>query len=339
MSEFGDIFNEGTAPAIEAPQTEAPVVESAPVIEPTFDFDVFNKTFGGEYKDVDSIKGVFDKASKYEQVATEREQYSKRVAELEGLEAKVNPLNFFSSPDAYLREQFLLKNPSLEPEVLRVVSDLTPGKIDGLDPLKALKVQMLVANPDIDGGEDGVAELIASKYGISADELVDFENLDRSVKNRIKLDAKTARVDLKKMYDGIDIPQTVDLGQMRTDIKTAWESPLKEIVKGIDKLRLADGYDFTVTDEMKAGILEERLSKLSNNLVKPTQEMGEELSAKIKKELLVKNMDKIVQFIDKTSEEKWKAHFRADVHNTQPLNDQDRQSADGKSFSDWLDRN
>jgi len=337
MSNMFDVMDNAAPAPIEAeiPKTEdAPV--DAPVDSQEFSFDSFNKTFGVDYKDVDSVKGVFDKASKYDQVFTEREQFSKRVSELEVLEEKVNPLSFFSSPDAYLREQFLLKNPSLDPGVLKVVSDLTPGKIEELSPLKALQVQMLVANPSIDGGEEGVAELIADKYGVSIEELEDYESLDRKVKNKIKLDGQSARGDLKKLYDGIDVPQKVDLNQVRADIKTSWESPLKEMVKGIDKLSIAEGLDFIVTDEMKAGLFEERLSQLSNGLVKPTTEVAQELASEIRKELLTKNLDKIVQFIDKTSEEKWKAHFRGAVHNTTPLNDQNRDNATNQGFSDLL---
>jgi len=257
---------------------------------------------------------------------------------LEGIEEKVNPLTFFSSSDAYLREQFLLKNPALEPEVLKVVSGLTPTGIKELSPLKALQVQMLVSNPDIDGGSEGVAELIADKYGISVDELDSYDTLERNVKNKINLDAKSARAELGKLFDGIDVPQKVDLTQARTEIKTAWESPLKELIKGIDKLSIAEGLDFVVTDDMKAGLFDERLTRLSNGLVKPSAEVLQDMASEIRTQLLISNLDKVVEVISKTKDEQWKEHYRSKVHNTAPLNDQDRMNVTEKSFEAWLDK-
>lgn len=339
MSGFEGIFDEDK-PIVEAPTVDAPVIE--PVVEePTeigFNFETFNKAFGTDYKDVEGVKGSLDKASRFDEVFTEKETISKRVAELEGIEEKVNPLSFFSSPDAYLREQFLLKNPSLEPEVLKVVSGLTPTGIKELSPLKALQVQMLVSNPDIDGGAEGVAELIADKYGISIEELDEYDTLERNVKNKISLDAKSARAELGKLFDGIDVPQKVDLTQARTEVRSAWESPLKELIKGIDKLSIAEGLDFIVTEDMKSGLFDERLTRLSNGLVKPSEEVMQDIASEVRTKLLTANLDKVVEFISKTKDEQWKEHYRTKVHNTAPLNDQDRMNITEKSFEAWLDK-
>ena len=343
MSEFGDIFEDMKVPATEAAPEVVATGDPAPEVvvaaaEPVFDFDTFNKTFSTDYKDVDSVKGILEKASKYDEVYTQKETVSKRVAELEAIEEKVNPLSFFSSPDAYLREQFLLKNPGLDPGVLKVVSGLTPTIIKDLSPLKALQAQLLVANPDIEGGEEGVAELVADKYGITVEELGNYADLERSVKNKINLDAKTARAELGKLFDGIDVPQQVDLTQARTEIKTAWESPLKELIKGIDKLSIAEGLDFVITDDMKAGLFDERLTRLSNGLVKPSEDVMKDMASEIRTQLLTANLDKVVEFISKTEGEKWKEHYRKQVHNTEPLNTQDRENITEKSFESWLDK-
>jgi len=345
---FDGIFDDIKVPTQDAPPVDTPPADAAPVdghveqvaapTEPTFDFETLNKTFGTEYKDVDSIKGVFEKASKYDDVYTQKETASRRVAELEAIEEKVNPLNFFSSPDAYLREQFLLKNPDLDPGVLKVVSGLTPTIIKDLSPLKALQAQLLVANPDIEGGEEGVAELVADKYGITVEELGDYASLERSVKNKINLDAKTARTELGKLFDGIDVPQKVDLTQARTEIRTAWESPLKELIKGIDKLSIAKDLDFIVTDDMKAGLFDDRLTRLSNGLVKPSEEVMQDIASDIRTRLLIENMDKVVEVISKTEGEKWKEHYRKEVHNTKPLNEQDRENVAELGFEDWISK-
>ena len=61
--------------------------------EPQFDAEYFKNTFGVEVPDIESAKGIFEKASKFDEVFNERETYATRIAELEALESKVDPLS------------------------------------------------------------------------------------------------------------------------------------------------------------------------------------------------------------------------------------------------------
>ena len=312
---------------VEEPKTEQPL---------NFDFGVFNKKFGGEW-DEEKIKGIIEKGSKYDEVLTEKDSYSKRVSELEGLE-KIDPLSFFSSEDSYIREQFLLKNKDTDPSVLNVLTNLSPSKIEKLSDFDALTTKMLIDNPDTDGGIEGVKEIILDRLGLSEEELADYDNLDRVTKNKIKLEAKSAKGDLKKLYEGIELPKKVDIAQTRVQIKESWESPLKEIVKGIDKLSLAEGFDFVVTDEMKQGLFEESLSDVTNGLIKPSTDSASEIAGKLRSKLRDRYFDKIIETVQKDADEKAKAKYKSQVHNDKPLNEQSRSTSAGLQFEDVLDK-
>lgn len=308
--------------------------ENTPKTDP-FNYELFGKTFGGEW-DENRIKETLDKSSKYESVLKEKEDYAKRVQELESIE-KVDPLQFFSSEESFIREQWLLKNKDIDKNVLNVVSNLSPTKVEKLSDFDAVKTKLLIDNPDIEGGDKGAVDLLCERFGVTEEELADYDSLDPLVKNKIKIESKSAKKELKSMFEGIELPKKVDIAETRQSIKTSWEAPLKELVKGIDKLQVAEGYDFIVTDEMKNGLFEEQISNISNHLVKLDEESAKFVAGEMRKELLVRNMDKIIQSVKKDMEEAIRAEIRAEVHNSKPLNNETRATATAKTFQDFLE--
>ena len=312
--------------------TEEPV-EPAPTPAPEFDMKSFSSLLGEEYNDIDSVKTYLKKGKEYDALLSEKQTYESKIAELQGVADKINPLSLFASEDEYVRQQFLLKNKDMDVELLSKVSNLTPSKIDKLSPFEALKLQMLVDNPTIEGGEAGVVELLEDKYGI----LEDYDSLDRVTKNKLALEAKTAKASLKNLYNGIDVPKKVDIGAERESLKTSWERPLKDIVDGIEKLSIAEGVDFVVTPEMKSGLFEEALSSIVNNLTKPSVDVASELAGKLREKILLKNLDTVIKNIKTQAMEEAKAHYKQEVHNTRPLNNDGRPN-NGKlrSFDDAI---
>jgi hypothetical protein len=329
------IYDEVVVDKVDDPPKTDPKDEPEKVI-PELDYSVFSKKFGGEW-DEGKIKEVIEKGSKYEASVTEIENHKKRVAELEVLETKLaDPLTYFSSEDAYIREQFLMKNKDTDPAVLSVLTNLSPNKIEKLSDFEAITTKMLIDNPDIEGGKDGVLELLGEKYSLTPEELADGENLERVVKNKIKLEAKNAKSDLKKMYEGIEVPKKADISAARTSIKSSWETPLKEIIKGIDRLKVTEGIDFIITDDMKDGLFEEHLIRLTNNLTGVSEETAVKITGEIRDRLLLSNMDKIAETIEKDLREKIKAEVRAEIHNTNPLNNQTRERAAAKTITEAI---
>ena len=328
-----DQLNDEPTEGAEPPATGTP---PPPPPEPELDYSVFGKKFGGQW-DETKVKEALDKSSKYSEIVTERDKHLSRVAELEALETKIaDPITYFSSEDAYIREQFLIKNKDMEPAVLNVLTNLSPNKIEKLSDFEAITTKMLIDNPDIEGGKDGAVELLSEKYGLTPEELADDENLERVVKNKIKLEAKNAKGDLKKMYEGIEVPKKADISQARASVKSSWESPLKEIIKGVDKVQVAEGIDFIITEDMKEGLFEQQLISLTNNLTKVSDETAGKITGDIRERLLLENMDKVVETITRDLTEKIKAQVRAEVHNTNPLNSSTREKAAAKTLTEAI---
>jgi hypothetical protein len=92
-----------------------------------------------------------------------------------------------------------------------------------------------------------------------------------------------------------------------------------EIVKGIDKLSLAEGVDFVVTEEMRKGLEDEVLEELISAGVKPSEETGKKVAATVRTKLLERNLDKIIEYVDSVKEEKYKEIYREKYGAKAPL--------------------
>jgi hypothetical protein len=121
------------------------------------------------------------------------------------------------------------------------------------------------------------------------------------------------------LFSDIKLPERVDVADMKNTLKETWSSPVNEIVKGIDKLSLAEGVDFVVTDEMKKGIEEEVLSELVLSGVKPSEEEGQKIAASVRTRLLERNLDGIVKFMRSSIEEQVKETYREKYGAKAPL--------------------
>ena len=162
---------------------------------------------------------------------------------------------------------------------------------------------------------------------------LESEEMDAATRASIKVDVKNAKKRLSDLYQGIDIPQKVDFETARTQLKESWSSPLGDIVKGIDKIQLEEGFDFVVTDDMKQGLFEETLSEIMIRQLKPGQDSASQIVGAIKDKIVLRNIDKVVKSLTSDIREKVKAEVRAEIHNDKPLNSSSRNST-GPSDND-----
>lgn len=300
----------------QTPGVTPPVETPAPTVS-EFQLDAFNKKFGTQYDKEELILEVLSKGTKFQEIASAKEQAEKKIAELTEVARKnVNPRSFFSSDDAYMREQLLLKNKGNEEQV-RYLSNLSPSRIGKMDDYEALKLSLLIDNPELDGGEAGAVELLNEKYNFDGD----LETADRATKNRILLDAKAARKSLSSLFDGIEIPDVVDWETKVQSHKDSWSVPAKELVNGISELKLSEDIAFTVDQSLKEGVFEEVLEELSRNQTSLTPEALQDAAGRVREILLLRNLDKVLKHIETTVEERSKAKFRQEMHNDKPIND------------------
>lgn len=315
----------------EGQQTE----KSANIVtdEVNLDFSVFEKKFGRKIEKEEELKSLFENADKYVEVETSNKDLAQKLAEYQSLAERLDPLSNFLNEDEYVRQQFLKKSKDkFDGDVINALSTLSPSKIKNLPESEALKLSLMV--------EDGLTReeadaYLLKKYGTDS---FDLEEMDLGVRAEIKVDAKSARAKLAKLYDGIDIPQKIDYETARKQVKESWEKPLDEIVKSIKTIKLDEGIDFVVTDDMKEGLFDGTLSELMAKQVKPSKEIGARLYAELQDKIVLSNMSKVVKSMKADLYEQVKEELRKQVHNDKPLNESSRTGDASESNDDKVMR-
>lgn len=299
------------------PKPADPKPEDPPASEPAkFTIDVFNQTFGTAFEKDDMLKDVLAKGMKYSEAETQIAELNRKNAELLAVANKsINPREYFSSDDAFLREQLLLKNKDNQ-EIVQHLTDLTPTKVKSMSDAEALKYSILLDNPGLDGGAAGAEELLQEKYGY----IDDPDSMTRVQKNQLMLDAKAARAKLNSLYDGIVIPDAKSWEDTTQSIRDSWSKPAQDLVDGITDLQLSEGMSFAIDAASKEGILEEVLAELSRNKVSLNEEALRNVAGIVRTRLMERNFDKILSHVATTAAEKTKAELRQQLHNDSPLN-------------------
>ena len=297
-------------------------VEEKKVEESVFDLTAFNKKFGKEFESEDNFKSLFEKADKYDETKTSNDDLTQKLAEYQNLAEQLDPMSNFLNEDEYKRQQLLIKlKDELTDDAAKALSVLSPEKIKGLSDFDALRNELML--------DRGVTREAADALLLKQYEIADFttDDMDLGTKTMIEVAAQDARKLLTSKFDGIDVPTKVDYETARTQIKESWNTPLKQIVDGIDKIQLEDGVDFVVTDEMKEGLYDRTINGLMAKQVKPSEDAGANISAAMKDQLLLDNMGKVVKSIFADAREQVKSETRKEVHNDQPLKDTSRSEA------------
>lgn len=352
MSELSDLIkgglvNQSDMGEVIIPDTkeeQKPIEETKPITtekvietkEQNFDLGSFNKKFSRDFADEDSLVQAIERASKYGELEPKYQELTTKYSEIEEVAKRgTDPLSWFANEDEYIRQQFLLKKgDKFSPDALNVLTRLTPSSIDKMNAWEVLKTDLLVNN-EIEGGMEAVQELLMDKYGVDTD---NFDEFDQKTRNLIKLDSQKAKLGLKSVYDGIELPRKVDFETSRTQLKEVWQTPLQEIVKGIDTIKIADGIDFSVPDDLKEGLLEETMNELLKSRTSPSVDAGVEIASKLRSKILERGMDKVVAHIKSTVEAQVKEQYRAKVENTEPVNNSSRQGQtdDTSDAVGWL---
>ncbi len=298
----------------------AEVVEQQ--VEPTafeLDYDSFNKRFGTEVS-AESFDEFVNHAKGYSDLEAKIEEYDNKIASQEDLLKKqFDPMEYFSSEDDFLNQQIKKKFPDKDPSIL---SNISPSKIDEMDGLDALKTQLLLDNPNLEGGEVGAEELIKYKYGI--DEETPYDEWTSVQKNQILIDSKSAKESLKSMYNDIKIPEKPDFTQFREKLKESWSEPLQATVDGINELKLTDDFTFKLDSNMKQGLHEELMDLAVNSNTSLSEEALRNFAGEMRSKVLQENIDKILSSYANQKVEEAKAKFRAEVHNDTSLHNESR---------------
>ncbi len=223
---------------------QEPVAQGAPAGEqkPAFSINDFNSFFGTSIKEETELKDVLRRATeygdiekKYSELETTRKTLEEKNKELE---ASLNPLSYFSSPDAYVAEQIKKQlGDNVDPSVVTALLSHDKSKMADFD---LLAYNYLYDNPDTIGGMEGAREVLADKYKIDPSEST--EEWSRAAQNMIKADARAVKSRVTQMKEEIKLPQPLTKEAQEAaraeavqKMHAAWAPYINDIA-GFDKL-------------------------------------------------------------------------------------------------------
>lgn len=336
---------EATPPAEEPKETPTEEPTEEPKEEPTenpFSFDSFKSYAKETYeKDIESpedLKAYFEKADKVESLDTLIAEKEQKIVELTALASKgLAGRDWFTSDDEFIRQQFLKsKSGEFSESALTVLSDLSPDKVKKLDAVKAIEVQMMVDNPDLE--KDEVKALLEKEYGLEDG----VEEMDVASRAKLKVDGNASRKSLEKLYEGIEVPKEVNLEEKIAAKREAWSTPVKDIVESIDKLQITEDFAFEIKPEDRSGMSDSLLQYALATQADVSEATASQLAGMARSTLLEKNLDKIMKAYGDNEREKAREEWRKEVHNDKGLNNdkrsvkKDGEAMSGKEFMDSL---
>lgn len=224
------------------------------------------------------------------------EEKAKMLEDVVGYVEKLSdPKIYYQSERDYLVYQIKKDNSHVPIEVIEKALD----GVDGMDTLTALRYGILIENPEIEGGLEGVDELLMERYGV--DELT--ADVPRNVKNKMAIDAKAAKAKIASLVEGksVNRPSIVnEILQSVTEAKTqynealaAWKESQVELPTAI---KIGDDFEFrfeqSYLDTVK-GVLPEYLAGRG---LKPTDEGAMDIvNSEVRIAYIADNLERIAE--------------------------------------------
>jgi len=242
-----------------APATETAPTEPASVVageqKPSFDINSFNTFFGTSLKEENELKDALKRANEYGDISKKYEEAEATRKTLEEkakvLEAGQDPFQYFSSPDAYIREQIIKQRPDLDPAVVTKLIAHDKTKMADFD---LLAHDYLMQNPNVIGGLEGAREVIAKKYDVDPEDTED--KWERVSRNMMMTDARTVEQKIAQLKGEIKLPEIKSPEAIEQEriaavqrVKSQW-SPYVNDIASFDKLTVP-GDDGTTMLEME----------------------------------------------------------------------------------------
>lgn len=293
------------------------------VEEVAFDFSALGKKFEREINDEESLKSLFEKADKYESTTKDFEETKQKLTDYQKRIEKINPLAHFKNEDEYKRQQLLIKKgDDLGVDAMKELSVLNPSKVSELSDVAALKLQLMV--------DKSVTAEEADAYLQRKYDVTDFmdEDIEAGVKSAIKIDAIDARRQVSDLYSDIDIPEQKDFETSRQELQSAWDTPLQELKKGINELKITEDVGIALTESMLGSIdIDGTLKELVANGVEPSEAALGAIAGEWRKELLSNNIEHVLKAATNKAVEQNDEKWRAKIHNDKPLDNGSREES------------
>ena len=304
-----------------------------------FDLEFFNKQFQQDFKDVESLKKVFDSPQKIKELEDQVEKMKSLEEELSFLREEADPMKYFPSEDDFKVAQFRRQFPDKDPSA---VAKLFATDISKMSDFDLLVWAEMLNTPDMEGGEAGARELIADNYGI--DDSGNLSDLDSLTRNKMRRDARKERESINKMKEEIQLPEKRDYASLMDEKKKSAEEAkanLNSAWQDISSRVIAEFPDIVINDKDENGetteyfrysigkdLNQEAISDVINGMVElgvpVNEESVRELGREIQKDFISSNLAKIVKAAVKDKLAKEKEATLEEEHNPGKLTDKER---------------
>lgn len=224
-------------------QTQTQTETSRP--NPESWLDLMNKDFGMQFKTPDEVKEYFERAKKvseYEPKLTEYEQQTHNYKkQLEEAKRSLNPLEYFSSEDAYRAEQMKKLFPDKSPGVLQELATRDISKMDNVE--LVIKGVML---SDKELSYEDARDYVTEEYKI---EDADPSSWSNATKTRLKLKANEVRSEIAKLKEGIKLPEIKSSEAIQAERDAAKNQREAELLPQAQEFAKIDKFVSKIDDE------------------------------------------------------------------------------------------
>ena len=172
--------------------------------------DVWTPVVGEHFKSPDEFKAHMDSYGKLKQ---EYELMSGMIQQAQ------DPLNYFSSPEAYKREQLLKARKDIPVDV---ASKIVTSDLSNLSPLETLKLNFRLEHPEITKESD-IEELLREKYGD-----YEGEEVTSLTKSKMLIDSKSAIKNIEQLRSELKEPEKFDIKSMLEGKQNEYLNQAKE---------------------------------------------------------------------------------------------------------------
>lgn len=328
----------GVEKPVETP-VEKPVekpIEENKVTE--FDFVSHYKNFGIEAPTREEAESQLkERLDRYNELKDYPTKYETDVNELKSkydiLKSQVNPLTYFSSPDAYIREQLVKAHPDINPVALTEAL----GDTNKLSPIEVLTLGRQLNDGDIFTSKQAAIADIERVYGVDLSE-TSFEDLPQATQNAIRKEAKSVLQNINTLKGEVKLPEVVDpetltqakqteLRQFQDGLKAEWKPFVDGLPTQLDKVAIKEGeetlIEYAISDDFKTEIknrAQQTLEYLASKGVKVSDETKAAVVNELKTTYLLKELPKMLKTYANDKVAAITEQSNKELHNVQNAN-------------------
>jgi len=266
-------------------------------------FEILNERLSTEFKDDEELKDAFEQAKRTGELEAKLKEYEEKLSTLE---SDLDPMKYFASEDDFKTQMFKKEFPDKDASVAYRLFSTDLSEVSDRD---IIAYNLMLDNPNLEGGLNGALAIVDDKFGLEED-----SELDSITKNKMMIEANSARSNINTVKSGIKLPEKVDLDSMaqqrresletqKTNLSKGWNDIASEAVKSIDDIVITDTVDGNETEAFRFSLAKDFPKEEVETVVQRMVDSGVEINKEntsammqiLRERAIAKNIDKITR--------------------------------------------